>query len=109
MQRLPNGQGHARLPDVQPGLPTLRSAHHPAAGDVAHTAGRVQQAPARYVGRVGAPWPPRGRAARAGQGATEYWPGQLAGVRAPTEDETPLSPQEVRVLMREFEVLRGCV
>ena len=86
-------------PAVQPGLPVLRGANHPAPW---HPATRIQRdchTQASSLGRLGSTWPQRSADPRTGQGAAlraAYWPGIRFGVRGPTQDETPLSWEEVQ-------------
>jgi hypothetical protein len=87
---------------VQPGMPALRCPNDPAAGNAEHQRQRVQHPKACNPCQLGGAWPQRGADTRLGQraalrGATAYWPGIHFGVRGPTQDETPLSWEEVQL------------
>ena len=88
-------------PAVQPGLPVLRGANHPAPWHTATPSQRNSHTQASSLGRLGSTRPQRSADPRTGQrtalrAATAYWPGIHFGVRGPTQDETPLSWEEVQ-------------
>lgn len=95
---LPNSQGIPGVPDVLSVLPALRgqgdsddsAPGHPHAGQGAQMPGR----PSRLDGHGAR----RDFLTRPSERQRDpYWPGLRYGVRAPGQDETPLSWEEVEV------------
>ena len=101
MPRLHQSPNQPAAPAVQPGLPVLRCADHPAPRHAADQHQRDCHTQAHQSGRLGGAWAQRGPDPRTGQGRVVhwpigYWPGIHFGVRGPTQDETPLSWEEVQ-------------
>jgi len=103
LYRLPQSQHRAGLAHARPHLSLVRSAaaeNHRTDAD--HSRAIGGQA-AQGAGRLGSAWAQRAGLARAGEGvdtARTDWPGRAAGIRAPEQDETPLSADEVMVAAR---------
>jgi hypothetical protein len=107
MPKLRHSKNFRGVPNVQPGMPVLRGTANPTAGrHESTTCGMPHPAPGRAPS-VGEAWPPRSGAARIGVWPALYWSGSEVGVRCPDYDETPLSAEEIEILIRiqNFQVL----
>ena len=98
LSRLPQSQHRAGLPAALPHLSLVRSAAAENHRTDADHSRAIDCPAAQGAGRLGGAWAQRSRVARAGEGADTVradWPGRASGIRAPEQDETPLSAAEV--------------
>jgi hypothetical protein len=107
MRNLHQSHHQPAAPAIQPGMPVLRRSDDSDAWHTAHQQLRVCNPQASSADRLASLWARPIGAARAGQTAqpnrsthpthaVAYWPGIRFGVRGPTQDETPLSWEEVK-------------
>jgi hypothetical protein len=98
VHRLPPSEHRAGLAHALPHLRLVRGAADSAAGQDANARSRLDcQAHQGACGLAGA-WTQRTGLTLAGEGvdtARADWPGRASGIRAPEQDETPLSAAEV--------------
>lgn len=99
---LPHSQGVSRLPHVQSGMPALRGQAYSDAGEITYPSFAVFSAQNRCAARLDGARARRAADSIDGEGSAGHWPGMRLGVRGPTQDETPLSSDEV-----QFGFLRG--
>jgi len=98
LYRLLQSQHRAGLAHALPHLFVVRSAAAENHWPDADARSRLDSQAASSVGRLGSAWAQRAATSLAREGADTActgWPGRAAGIRAPEQDETPLSAAEV--------------